>query len=61
MNRWPSRPLNSADGDSLHHLEKSYLQGVHRTYALRQVTADIEQGEFVSNAAGTTIIQVMAT
>jgi putative ABC transport system ATP-binding protein len=33
---------------SLHGLEKSYPQGAARTYVLRQVTADIEQGEFVS-------------
>ena len=33
---------------SLRHLEKSYPQGPSRYYVLRQITADIQEGEFVS-------------
>jgi len=33
---------------SLRHLEKSYPQGPSRYYVLRQITADIDEGEFVS-------------
>ena len=33
---------------SLRHLEKSYPQGPSRYYVLRQITADIKEGEFVS-------------
>ena len=33
---------------SLRHLEKSYPQGPSRYYVLRQLTADIREGEFVS-------------
>jgi putative ABC transport system ATP-binding protein len=33
---------------SLRNLEKSYPQGVARTYVLRRITADIKDGEFVS-------------
>ena len=29
-------------------LEKSYVQGVQRTYVLRQIDLDVEEGEFVS-------------
>ena len=33
---------------SLRHLEKSYPQGPSRYYVLRQITADVREGEFVS-------------
>src|SRR5580692_2443090 len=33
---------------SLRNLERSYPQGVARSYVLRRITADIQEGEFVS-------------